>query len=98
MAAIVCILCVFTLVYLCIWVLRSRMETSSSELRILPGFADRRSLTAAAAAACSTPLSVSQTTFCVKCFGYRLFAISICFPDNFLCLVYLCVCVFAGVF
>ena len=29
--------------------------------------------------------SVSQTTFCVKCFGYRLFAISICFPDNFLC-------------
>ena len=75
MAAIVCILCVFTLVYLCIWVLRSRMETSSSELRILPGFADRRFVTAAAAAACSTPVSV-----CL------------------LCLVYLCVCVFAGVF
>merc|ERR1712218_621176 len=29
--------------------------------------------------------SVSQTTFCVKCLGYRLLAISICFPDNFLC-------------
>ena len=76
MRALVCIccvfmrLCLFSTFWICVF--GSRMETSNSELRILPGFADRRSLTAAAAAACSTPVSVCL--LCLVCLCVCVFA------------------------
>ena len=51
---------------------RTRFGAAEGLVRILPGFADRRFLTAAAAAACSTPVSVCL--LCLVCLCVCVFA------------------------